>query len=224
MKKSLLLVIIVLCFNCSSNEDNEPAMQLPSLTTHAITNIISSSGISGGTILNDGGAAIIARGICWGINKKPTINNSVNRNGAGLGGFSGQMIDLDSDTEYYVRSFATNSLGTSYGNELNFRTLKDITYDILLFEFTPDTGNNTSRLKYEIKLYNPNNISVNGFYKITLSIDGFVSSSIANISSACYEMDPNSNCIISFDKETSFDLGLIKLIELVSVEYNFENK
>jgi hypothetical protein len=78
-------------------------------------------------------------------------------------------------------------------------------------------------LKYEIKFNNLNDISLNGFHKITLNIDGLVSSNIASSSSPCYEISANSSCIISFDEEESFDIGMISSIDLVSVEYNFEN-
>ena len=131
--------------------------------------------------------------------------------------------ELNSNTEYYIRAFATNNLGTSYGNELKFITLKDITYEVLFFEFTPDTGNNTSRLKYDIKFINPNDISIRGFHKITTNADGLISSNIATSSSPCYEINANSSCTISFDEEDSFDIGMVNSIELVSVEYNLEN-
>ena len=224
MKKILLLILIPLCLNCSSNEGDEMNIHPPILTTKTVTNIISSSGVSGGDISDDGGSEIITRGICWDINKNPTLVNNSTTNGAGIGEYASEISNLENNTNYYVRAFATNSSGTSYGNELSFRTLKNITYDVVLFEFTPDTGNNTSRLKYEINLNNSNNVLVNGFYKITLNIDGLVSSKIATSASVCYEIGANSSCTIRFDEEESLNIGLINSIELVSVEYHFENK
>lgn len=101
--------------------------------------------------------------------------------------------------------------------------LQNVTYEVVLFEFTSDTGNDSSRLLYEIKFTNQNNISVNGFHKITLNTDGIISSNIATDSSPCYLIEANSDCTISFDEEQSFDIGIVNSIELVSVEYNFEN-
>ena len=101
--------------------------------------------------------------------------------------------------------------------------LENVTYEVILFEFTPDTGNNTSRLRYEIKFSNPNDTAINGFHKITTNADGIISSNIATDSSPCYLIEANSDCTISFDEEQSFDLGMVNSIELVSVEYNFEN-
>ena len=224
MKKILLLVLIPLCTTCSTNEADEINMQLPVLTTKSVTNIISLSGVSGGNISDDGGSEITTRGICWDTNKNPTLAHNSFTNGTGIGEYTSEISNLESNTSYYVRAFATNSLGTSYGNEVGFKTLKNITYDVVLFEFTPDTGNNTSRLKYEITLNNPNDVLVNGFYKITLNIDGIVSSKIASSSSECYEIGANSSCTIRFDEEESLNLGPINTIDLVSVEYLFDKK
>ena len=97
--------------------------------------------------------------------------------------------------------------------------LKAVTYEVLLFKFTPDTGNNSSRLQYEIKFSNPNAISINGFHRITLNADGLVSTGISTNHSPCYTIDANSACTLSFDEEDSFNIGRVNAIELVSVEY-----
>lgn len=239
MKKIILLILIIICSGCDSNEiiegdesnekcneecgedGNEVNIQLPTLTTNTVTNILSSSIICGGNISDDGGAEIITRGVCWDINKKPTLNNSVKFNGIGIGAYSDKISNLKDDTSYYLRAFATNKLGTSYGNELSFTTLKKITYEVVLFEFTPDTGNNTNRLQYEIKFNNLNSVPIQGFYKVALSVDGFVSSRTSRIS--CSEIDANASCSLIFDEEESFDLGMINTIELVSAEYLYEH-
>ncbi|WP_435138278.1 hypothetical protein [Formosa sp. A9] len=101
--------------------------------------------------------------------------------------------------------------------------LQNVTHEVILFEFTPDTGNNSSRLRYEITFTNPNDIPVNGAHKVTLNIDGLISSNIATDSSPCYLIEGNSDCTISFDEEESLDLATINSIELVSVEYIFVN-
>lgn len=97
--------------------------------------------------------------------------------------------------------------------------LKDVTYEVLLFKFTPDTGNNSFRLQYEIKFSNPNAVPINGFHRITLNADGLVSTSIATNHSPCYTIDANSACTLSFDEEDSFNIGRVNAIELVAVEY-----
>lgn len=103
--------------------------------------------------------------------------------------------------------------------------LQNFSYEVLNFVFTPDTGNNTNRLKFDIKLNNLNDFVINGFAYITVNVDGTVSSSgfLNGASSSCGQINPNSNCIFSFDQETSIDLGLIQSIQLVNVRYYLAN-
>lgn len=95
---------------------------LPVLTTTAVTAITSTAAISGGNISSDGGAAVTARGICWSTSVAPTIANNHTTDGTGTGSFTSSMSALTAGTIYYVRSYATNSAGTAYGNELSFTT------------------------------------------------------------------------------------------------------
>ena len=100
--------------------------------------------------------------------------------------------------------------------------LENFTYDILQFEFTPDTGKNTSRLQYKIKLNNPNNFTVKGVPKITIDSDGVVIGTYGAASEPfCTEIQANSSCTIILDKEYPLNptLGLTKSIKLVTVEY-----
>ncbi|MDY0078383.1 MAG: hypothetical protein RBR87_14040, partial [Bacteroidales bacterium] len=96
--------------------------QVPTLTTEIITEITPTTAISGGIISSDGGADITAKGICWGANSLPNLENSVLQNGTGDESFSGMMTDLNPSTTYYVRAFATNNKGTAYGNARMFST------------------------------------------------------------------------------------------------------
>lgn len=73
-------------------------------------------------ISSDGGADITSRGICWSTNPNPTIAGSKTNDGSGTGDFSDQLNGLTQNTIYYTRPYATNSLGTAYGNELRFTT------------------------------------------------------------------------------------------------------
>jgi uncharacterized protein (TIGR02145 family) len=92
------------------------------LTTDAITNITETSVTSGGNITDDGGATITARGVCWSINSDPTISDNFTSDGTGIGTYVSSLIQLTAGITYYVRSYATNSNGTSYGNEQSFTT------------------------------------------------------------------------------------------------------
>jgi hypothetical protein len=98
----------------------------PTLTTTAISNITNTTASSGGNISSDGGSAITARGICWSTSSGPTTSNSRTVNGTGLGAFSSNLNFLASGVTYYVRAYATNAIGTSYGNEISFTTSVNI--------------------------------------------------------------------------------------------------
>lgn len=99
------------------------AIQLPALTTNEITEITATKATSGGEVTNNGNDSITARGVCWSTTTPPTITDSLIYIGAGTGQFSATINNLTPDTKYYVRAFATNSAGTSYGNEVSFITL-----------------------------------------------------------------------------------------------------
>lgn len=94
------------------------------ITTAPIASITAISAATGGAIADDGGSPITNRGIVWNISPNPTIetNQGSSSNGSGIGDFTSELTSLDPNTKYYVRAFATNSLGTCYGEELNFTT------------------------------------------------------------------------------------------------------
>ena len=94
---------------------------LPSgLNTTAISDITTTTATSGGNITDDGGFEITARGVCWSTNTNPTITDSYTTDGTGTGNFTSSLTGLTELTNYYVRVYATNANGTSYGNEISF--------------------------------------------------------------------------------------------------------
>jgi uncharacterized protein (TIGR02145 family) len=98
-------------------------INLPSVTTSAASSITTSTALSGGAISNDGGAAVTIRGVCWNTSPNPTISLSTKTiNGTGIGAFTSNITSLSANTTYYLRAYATNSVGTSYGNEVSFIT------------------------------------------------------------------------------------------------------
>ena len=104
------------------NEVSFTALALPTITTTTASTIYSTSAKSGGTITSDGGATVTARGVCWSTSHNPTTSNSKTTDGTGTGSFISNLSGLSSNTTYYVRAYATNSVGTAYGNEINFTT------------------------------------------------------------------------------------------------------
>ena len=95
---------------------------LPSVSTKILTDITATSVSTGGNVLSDGGEAVTARGVCWSTEAAPTIADSHTVDGSGTGSFNSFIEGLTPGQTYHVRAYATNSLGTSYGQELQFTT------------------------------------------------------------------------------------------------------
>jgi hypothetical protein len=96
---------------------------LPSVTTSEITLINTTTVRGGGNVTNDGGASITARGVCWSLSENPTTVDNTTNDGTGSGAFISTLTGLSKTTTYYVRAYATNIEGTSYGNQVSFTTL-----------------------------------------------------------------------------------------------------
>jgi hypothetical protein len=104
------------------------APTLPSVSTTSISSIGTTTAISGGAITEDGGSYIVSRGVVWSTSQSPTIVLvTKTMNGAGAGNFTSSMSGLTQSTTYYVRAYATNSIGTSYGTQISFTTSEPIT-------------------------------------------------------------------------------------------------
>jgi len=95
---------------------------MPEVSTAAISNTGSMSAVSGGNVIDDGGESSVTRGVCWNTTGNPTISDASTIDGTGPGTFVSTLTDLYPNTRYYVRSYATNSAGTAYGNQLSFTT------------------------------------------------------------------------------------------------------
>ena len=103
-----------------------PAPTLAEVETTPVTSITGTSAISGGNITSDGGSAITAKGVCWSMSPKPIIPDDCTDEGGGTGAFISSITRLEETTEYYVRAYATNNVGTAYGNEIPFKTTQSI--------------------------------------------------------------------------------------------------
>ena len=128
MKVSLKLLFAFALFftvvSCGKKKkDTLKTITSATVSTTAVYNITNSSASCDGLITDAGGGEIFARGICWGVNQFPTIeNNSKSIDGSGTGKFTGSLINLQGNHTYYVRAYATNEVGTSYGDDIKFTT------------------------------------------------------------------------------------------------------
>ena len=94
----------------------------PTVTTKAVSILSETTALSGGNITFDGGAAVTVCGICWDTLPNPTVSGIHTTDSASMGIFTSSMMNLTPATTYYVRAYATNSVGTTYGQEISFRT------------------------------------------------------------------------------------------------------
>jgi uncharacterized protein (TIGR02145 family) len=92
------------------------------VTTLNPRNVTSTSASCGGNVTDDGGASVIERGVCWGTSESPTIYNSHTTDGTGAGEYASLITRLTPGITYYLRAYARNYQGTSYGSQVSFLT------------------------------------------------------------------------------------------------------
>ena len=92
----------------------------PTVTTAHITDVTTDSAKCGGNVTSDGGSEVTAYGICWSTSINPTITDSHTMNGAGVDSFASNIANLSAGVTYFVRAYATNRVGTSYGDNVSF--------------------------------------------------------------------------------------------------------
>jgi len=97
-------------------------VSVPTLTTNEISYITHTTAVSGGNITSDGGLPVTQRGVCWNLQPNPTISYFYTDDGSGPGSYTSNIINLVGNTLYYVRAYAKNAAGVSYGQEISFLT------------------------------------------------------------------------------------------------------
>jgi uncharacterized protein (TIGR02145 family) len=102
-------------------------LSVPTVTTTSVTSITTITANSGGNVTSDGGTTVTARGVCWSTAINPTISNYITTDGSGLGTFTSNLSGLTDGVTYYVRAYATNKVGTTYGNQVSFVPQQSVT-------------------------------------------------------------------------------------------------
>ena len=93
---------------------------LPTVTTTIASDITSTSAVAGGNVSSDGGYPVLRRGVCFGTSPQPTVTGLHTTDGAGTGSFVSQLTNLTPGSTYYYRAYATNGVGTVYGEQQVF--------------------------------------------------------------------------------------------------------
>ncbi len=106
------------------NQVQFTTIELASINTAEVIEINATTSKSGGNVTDDGGADITARGVVWDSKENPTLedNEGFTEDGIGIGEFTSNLTELSPATKYFVRAYAINSEGTSYGNQISFTT------------------------------------------------------------------------------------------------------
>lgn len=126
-----------------------PPVIPPTVDTVSASAVGSTTAVLGGNVAADGGSVITRRGVCWSTSPNPTTANSQEGEdivaGTGIGGFTTSAITgFTPGTTYHFRAFATNSAGTSYGEDLTFTTA-GTTPPPVLYTVTLTTKDKNSR-------------------------------------------------------------------------------
>ncbi len=106
----------------------------PSVQTLAMSAVGATTATANGNVVSENGSSVTERGICWSTSPNPTIAGNHASAGSGTGNFSVNLTGLNPTTTYYVRAYATNAYGTSYGDNVSFRTACDIISDFPYLE------------------------------------------------------------------------------------------
>jgi CubicO group peptidase (beta-lactamase class C family) len=114
-----LIVMIVLVITSCKKDKTQTS---PALSTTDAYDITDTTALVGGNISGDGNSTIAVRGVCWSTSSNPGITDFKVMDSSGVAFFAMKLGRLNAGTKYYARAFATNSVGTGYGNEITFTT------------------------------------------------------------------------------------------------------
>lgn len=112
----------------------EGAKVVPTVIITEVTTVTETTATIKIGITSDGGAAITARGVCWSTTQNPTIADNKTSDGTGSGSFTSSITRLTPGSTNYVRAYASNVVGTAYGNEVSMTTVQTVANNYLPLE------------------------------------------------------------------------------------------
>jgi sugar lactone lactonase YvrE len=120
-----VLLLTTSCKKTPATPNSAPALT----TTDVILDVTTTSAQSGGTITSIGTSAVTANGVCYSsTNQTPTIDNTKTTDPVISTSYTfvSNLSGLTAGTTYYLRAYATNAYGTSYGSVVKFTTSSTI--------------------------------------------------------------------------------------------------
>jgi uncharacterized protein (TIGR02145 family) len=121
-------------YSCTEKTASPVVVTIPASDISCVT------AISGGVVTDEGGLPITRRGVCWSQMAEPTTANNKTSESGGFGPFKSVIDQLSGGTKYYIRSYATNKTGTSYGNQQTFTTMKSLPAELTTAVITSITA------------------------------------------------------------------------------------
>jgi len=138
----IVLGIIILFLNSCFYEPGE-LPKFPNVTTEPISYIQSTSAICGGNVVDDASSDISQKGVCWSTKTDPTVEDSITKDGSGKGAYISYIRHLAPNTTYYVRAYATSTVGYYfYGKTVSFKTkdLSTVSTELIVDSITATTA------------------------------------------------------------------------------------
>jgi uncharacterized protein (TIGR02145 family) len=165
------------------------------VSTAEVTNISSVSATSGGNVTDEGGSGVIARGVVWHNSETMSleVNTGFTENGQGAGTFISDISGLSAGTRYYLRAYATNGTGTSYGNIVEFETSAQAA------TVSDVSGNRYGIVTIGNQVWMAENLRTKRYADGTLIAGGLANDSWQNTTQGAYTIYPHS--ISSLDGE-----------------------
>ena len=192
--------------------------ELPLITTATLSDIYNGQAKCGGNITSDGGSVVTQRGVCYSTSPSPTLNDSFTIDGTGTGSFISNLTGLMGGL-YYVRSYATNAVGTAYGNELNFESLASGVF--LCKGFHDDITSGGWTVQDVIGIHSWETGSAGGWddvhYGVISNYDGGNTACESWLISPSLDLSETTDPTLNFDNAYNFSGAPLDL--LVSVDY-----
>ncbi len=107
------------------NQSTFTSPDFAKVTTSEVITINDYTFLTGGNVLSDGGSSVTKRGVVYNTKPNPSFANRIGliyANSSGLGSYSTTISGFFPDSTYYLKAFAINEAGISYGNEISFKT------------------------------------------------------------------------------------------------------
>ena len=135
IKPIYFLILFIIFSSCKKEGVTTPAVKTISVQVDKNNNIASANG----EVTSEGASAVSKRGFVWSTVANPTVSDALSSNQFGPGVFTQQISGLNLGTTYYLRAYATNANGTTYGNQIEFKSLSagkfsSISFDSLSFK------------------------------------------------------------------------------------------